>query len=558
MDLSGTLLLHLVSQIRSSGLTGNSPNPSQLKALNYSKLAKAALIQLILDISKTNTNAPVKHSLTSPEPIISHRETLSIQGNDQPSKPTNKRRKVDTFSKPEINTADTESITRHTPVAPPTGVKASRLNVSYLKSGDEKDSNDTTNTQKSQESLKTSKIRSQGKFQAPLPVIKKTPTTFIASPQNLTRASRPAESFMSSLDRLDFLRNHFLNALFLEFNAAREIPTFTTPSSALLRDSTTAVKPYQDLAFPGFGPAMFSKNVSIEGFMVAIRFWLSRLHTLSQLGSTESWSVHGHGQGILGPDLSRWPPVLSCKKISEDVWLIETGNIEIIPEDRSNIPNKFLTLGINGDVLSSNLDKYEGGSIHGCPVRHDWYNYIVSDQPSTSGISSLLDHVKTKDPSHHPHGISRAWKERVEARGNTGELIQIAKRAVLASCALNSFSGSKLSATKMDAHTLGYPTIPRGNNSSPVELYLPESSQILSVHVDKPPYHPALASVHRHGGITDFVLSETGQVVGNEDEGVSSLWQGFLGCDSNGNENRSNMAAFWKGWEMRMIQVCYA
>ncbi|WWC95586.1 hypothetical protein V866_002451 [Kwoniella sp. B9012] len=526
----------------------------QLKALNYSKLAKAALIQLILDISKTSTNPPVKPSLTSPEPIISYRETLPFQGNDHHSNLTNKRKKVETSTKPDTNTADTESSTRHTSVAPQTGVKASKLNLSYLKSGDGQNSKGTTNNRKSQESLKTSTTHSQGKFQPPLPVIKETPTTSIAAPQTLTHASWPTESFMSSLDRLDFLRNHFLNALFVDLNAAREIPILTTPSPTLLRDSTTAVKSYQDLAFPGFGPAMFSKNVSTEGFMVAIRFWLSRLHTLSQLGFTESWSVHGHGQGILGPDLSRWPQVLSCKKISENVWLIETGDNEITSEDKSNIPNKFLTLGINGDVISSNLDKYKGGSIHGCPVRHDWYKYILSDQPSTPGITSLLDHVKTKDPSHHPHGIARAWKERVEARGSAGQLIQIAKRAVLASCALNSFSGSKLSATEMDAHTLGYQTISRGNNSSPVEMYLPESSQVLSVHVDKPPYHPALASVHRHSGITDFVLAETGQVVGNEDEGVSSLWQGFLGCDSNGNENRSNMAAFWKGWEMRMIQ----
>ncbi|WVQ66283.1 uncharacterized protein L199_004462 [Kwoniella botswanensis] len=526
----------------------------QLKALNYSKLAKTALIQLILDTSKTSTNPPIKPSLTSSEPIISHRETLPIDGNDKYSNLTNKRRKVGTSSKPDTNTTDTELSTCHTSAALQNGVKASKLNVSYLESGDEQNSNGTTNTRNSQESLKTSKIHSQGKFRAPLAVIKKTPTTINAASQSLIHPSRPAELFMSSLNPLDFLRNHFLNALFVDLNAAREIPTLTTPSPTLLRDTTTAVKSYQDLAFPGFGPAMFSKNVSIEGFMVAIRFWLSRLHTLSQLGSTESWSVHGHGQGILGPDLSKWPMVLSCKKISEDVWLIETGNIEINSEDRSNIPNKFLTLGINGDVLSSNLDKYEGGSIHGCPVRHDWYKYIVSDQPSTPGISYLLDHVKTKDLSHHPHGISRAWKERVEARGNAGELIQIANRAVLASCALNSFSGSKLSATEMDAHTSGYQTISRGNNSSAVELYLPESSQVLSVHVDKPPYHPALASVHRHSGITDFVLAETGQVVGNEDEGVSSLWQGFLGCDSNGNENRSNMAAFWKGWEMSMIQ----
>lgn len=53
------------------------------------------------------------------------------------------------------------------------------------------------------------------------------------------------------------------------------------------------------------------------------------------------------------------------------------------------------------------------------------------------------------------------------------------------------------------------------------------NSQILSVHRPAD-LHPALAIVHRGSGFSEFVLAGTGQMVGLEDEGVVSLWQGLL------------------------------
>jgi hypothetical protein len=55
--------------------------------------------------------------------------------------------------------------------------------------------------------------------------------------------------------------------------------------------------------------------------------------------------------------------------------------------------------------------------------------------------------------------------------------------------------------------------------------------------------------VHRHSGKSEYVLRETGQVVGDEDEGVVELWQGLMGCDYKGNEK--DTLDFWKGWEKR-------
>lgn len=64
--------------------------------------------------------------------------------------------------------------------------------------------------------------------------------------------------------------------------------------------------------------------------------------------------------------------------------------------------------------------------------------------------------------------------------------------------------------------------------------------------------HPALAIVHRSSGYSEFVLAETGQVVGMEDEGVVNLWQGLIGCNDKGAAESSGQAVFWKGWESRM------
>lgn len=49
--------------------------------------------------------------------------------------------------------------------------------------------------------------------------------------------------------------------------------------------------------------------------------------------------------------------------------------------------------------------------------------------------------------------------------------------------------------------------------------------QVMSVHIPRSLYHPNLALVHRRSGITEYVLKDTGQVVGDENCGISPLWQ---------------------------------
>lgn len=81
----------------------------------------------------------------------------------------------------------------------------------------------------------------------------------------------------------------------------------------------------------------------------------------------------------------------------------------------------------------------------------------------------------------------------------------------------------------------------------------PRSHQVLSVHLPGPPTVPSLAIVHRASGKSDWVLCETGHVVGDEDGGVAPLWQGILGCDRRGAEaGAADVRAFWRGWEARV------
>jgi hypothetical protein len=81
-----------------------------------------------------------------------------------------------------------------------------------------------------------------------------------------------------------------------------------------------------------------------------------------------------------------------------------------------------------------------------------------------------------------------------------------------------------------------------------VKVAASRSRQVLSVHLGIE-LHPDLAVVHRANGISDYVLYETGQTVGDEYEGVLPVWQGMLGCDVKG--HRSDSAGFWEGWEQR-------
>ncbi|WOO81416.1 uncharacterized protein LOC62_03G004940 [Vanrija pseudolonga] len=398
-------------------------------------------------------------------------------------------------------------------------------------------------------------------------------------------------------NRISHVGSHFVNRLFANLNAAR-----TCPDSGPATSNT--VRGIPSLAFTGFHEDIYS--TSNEDLQVALRWWIWRMHTALQLGSGEAWSAQGGGLGLLGPDMTTWPPVVACKQVATGIFCITTlepPRLTILPADeqtdskaaakkapkaarraksnrKSSAPTepvkplteliavKYLTIGITGEVIACSRthtvpeagQEYADQLIEDCPVRPDWHAFISARKlpaPSESPTPQpLITLVKTKDANDAPHGISKAWRTRMETANQANgasdpEALDVAARVVLASCVLNSFSGEKLSTMQMDAEWLGNAVVLDHSARKRVDLYLPEPLQILSVHLPPPPCHPAIAIAHRSSGRSDYVLRETGQVIGDEDCGVAELWQGILGCDYKGAEK--DVGDFWENWQDRII-----
>lgn len=85
--------------------------------------------------------------------------------------------------------------------------------------------------------------------------------------------------------------------------------------------------------------------------------------------------------------------------------------------------------------------------------------------------------MKTKDDHEYPQGISKIWRQRVMEKGDLEGVLDVAERAVLASCSLNSINGRKMTILDMDAEQRGYCSTvlkPVAGHSEPVSLYLPQ------------------------------------------------------------------------------------
>lgn len=146
-------------------------------------------------------------------------------------------------------------------------------------------------------------------------------------------------------------------------------------------------------------------NQAEEMFSIALRFWVSRLHTALQMGSGESWSVAAGGHGLLSPNMAEWPVITACKRIAGDIYAIDTSDKVI-----------YWCVAQTGDVIH----RFESPDKE--LPRSDWAAYAASPRP-------LLDCIKTKSSDEFPKGIHRTFA------GN-GETLDLAERAALSSCVL--------------------------------------------------------------------------------------------------------------------------
>jgi hypothetical protein len=217
--------------------------------------------------------------------------------------------------------------------------------------------------------------------------------------------------------RIKFIESHFLNTLFTLLHHYRAKPitsTYPCPPSFM---KSPKYKHTSHLAFQGFHPDVYDTK---DGFQVAIRFWIARLHSYMQLGSGEAWSGRAGGMGMLGPDMATWPAVIGVERVTEEVWAVRTE------EELGEV--RYLVMGEIGEVIASSKGiTGDEVLVSGCVVRSDWAKYLGSRDRK-----SLESMVKTKESYYFPNGVAKGWA----AKQSEG-MVKIANRAVLASCALN-------------------------------------------------------------------------------------------------------------------------
>jgi hypothetical protein len=206
---------------------------------------------------------------------------------------------------------------------------------------------------------------------------------------------------------VDCISNSWIESLFQLLNAKRVTPILQPPYPASVSLPQKSLS--SELAFQGLHPRIY--ELPTPGFETALRFWTSRLHTALSLGAaTEAGTSR---MDLYGPDISMWPVVVKCEKITDAIWLIET-QCTMVGKERQKRANpgststsphpfgtgwmspsdggkslewieddKFLVLSLTGEVISYPMrdyhDKVNVGhidSIRGCPLRRDVFRYI--------------------------------------------------------------------------------------------------------------------------------------------------------------------------------------
>ncbi|WVQ77699.1 hypothetical protein IAR50_007389 [Cryptococcus sp. DSM 104548] len=316
----------------------------------------------------------------------------------------------------------------------------------------------------------------RGVFQALIPMPRSVQRPEMGTALAALSSERHPSPAMTSQDKVHHISSHFINHAFARLHKYRIRPITSPPYPCSTTYSVEASTLTHNLPFQAIHPALYTSLSPFAALEVAIRFWTFRLHTHMYQGCGEAWSRMGGGLGLLGPDLSTWPAVVFCKRMTWDVWLVDT---ECSREGEGSSgaakvhKERFLILEATGEVIaqaSVQSERQDASErvIEGCRVRPDWYAWIQQGDAAPP----LGDMIKTKEEEAYPGGISKAWQKEA---GSNPELLKIAKRAVLASCALNSTSGRKMTAVEMDAESIGRPVTGHGTKSDGrVALYLPE------------------------------------------------------------------------------------
>ncbi|KAG0143583.1 hypothetical protein CROQUDRAFT_717084 [Cronartium quercuum f. sp. fusiforme G11] len=183
--------------------------------------------------------------------------------------------------------------------------------------------------------------------------------------------------------------------------------------------------------------------------------------------------------------------------------------------------------GING------LEKLSNGTQ--LSIRNDWQRFIHEQIQDVVESKNLFNCVKTSDSDTYPHGISRHFMTSCK----DVELLELAKTYVLANLAPNSTSGRWMSIFESCAEFNGVHVTTTNrvrDEPSELSLFLPSAHHVEKVYLKSESghrFHEAICAIQTCNR-THICLSLTGQVIGNDEEGVVKLWQDLLGCDDEG------------------------
>ncbi|KAJ9111242.1 hypothetical protein QFC22_006542 [Naganishia vaughanmartiniae] len=321
-------------------------------------------------------------------------------------------------------------------------------------------------------------------------------------------------------------------------------------SDAMNQSPHTSSGSRSPTGLPGMSAGfVYSATTIPEQFNVAITFVIARIHTLIQ------------GDDWIG--LIKEEDVEKVTKIGGGIWEVAT-RLQVIDDTARNIggPSAFKTRKCIYTVIGETGEVIAKSEANDSRLRAEWRSYIAAIQ--NDATISLLDYLKTKDDTSYPHGIAAGWSVKAKRDPRLEEAYHMAERYILSNVMPNSCSGDYRSSLQMDAMWIGQGATTVQPRRPKVSLYLPESHQVESVSFiargapQDRPLHSSVAIVKRKTA-EDFVLRETGQVIGNaEDSEIAMVWQCLLGCEASGvaaptAKAKEITAQFWTGLNDDMV-----
>ncbi|KAG8885885.1 hypothetical protein FRB97_009047 [Tulasnella sp. 331] len=224
---------------------------------------------------------------------------------------------------------------------------------------------------------------------------------------------------------------------------------------------------------------------------------------------------------------------------------IGNGDVHEIVIKYGQHKQKLLVLAASGEVIKqlsgSVLSDQADDSL--AQIRLDWCDFITSQIHSNVSTHnpppSLADRVHCHNEEEFEGGISKLWLRNMRADPDGFAKVTVAKRYIIANAVPNSVSGTYMTPSQM-AQSLDCPDGSASDNrvgtGAKVNLYVASCNYVESVHFKdqrQSAFHLSVASIQTQAREV-FLLRETGQEIGMEEEGIRPVWMDLLSCSAGG------------------------